>query len=285
MSSYLWQNFLTDASILSRIAQEIKDRFSDLQCTTLIEIWPGKWALTKRIMNITDHMLLIEYDEKMVEHLQGKVLLWKTNAPILIKQDILVWDEADITHFPYGPIDDTLRSKTLVVGNLPYYITSPILRKFFASTACIWAAGVFLVQKEVAEKIVYDAPKKSFLWWLLNYAYRVEYCFSVPPKAFTPPPKVTSAVIRVIPKLDHEIPHLSYTDLILFLDQYSPFKRKTLWASSKIVAKLHKRESELRPEWDKKNLISDMKIFDITPFAKMRLEELGWKEMEKMIAQ
>jgi 16S rRNA A1518/A1519 N6-dimethyltransferase RsmA/KsgA/DIM1 with predicted DNA glycosylase/AP lyase activity len=59
----------------------------------------------------------------------------------------------------------------------------------------------------------------------------------VPPEAFTPPPKVTSAVIRVIPKPLDEIPSLSYSTLLIFLDQYSPFKRKTLGASHKIVSK------------------------------------------------
>ena len=85
-----------------------------------------------------------------------------------------------------------------------------------------------MIQKEVAEKIVATAPKKSFLRWLINYAYTVEYCFSVPPKAFNPPPKVTSAVIRLSPKKEDNIPTLSYDDMLAFLDQYSPYKRKTL---------------------------------------------------------
>lgn len=172
-------------------------------------------------------MLVIEYDEKMVEYLTTKVFADKKSAPRLIHEDILTRDETNSDHFPY-PCDLSQKSQTLVVGNLPYYITSPILRKFFSSTAPTRAGGVFLIQKEVAEKIVHDAPKKSFLRWLINYAYRVEYCFSVPPSAFTPPPKVTSAVIRVLPKTPDGIPSLSYSDLLVFLDQYSPFKRKTL---------------------------------------------------------
>lgn len=120
------------------------------------------------------------------------------------------------------------KEQTLVVGNLPYYITSPILRKFFGSTDAIRAGGVFLIQKEVADKIVYNASKKSFLRRLINYTYYVEYCFSVPSTAFNPPPKVTSAVIRLTPKSIENIPTLSYETMMIFLDQYSPYKRKTL---------------------------------------------------------
>jgi len=73
-------------------------------------------------------------------------------------------------------------SQTLVVGNLPYYITSPILRKFFGYPAKDgtgsqqeFAGGVFMVQDEVGQKLRSDAKKKSYLRWLLNYAYEVKY--------------------------------------------------------------------------------------------------------------
>jgi 16S rRNA (adenine1518-N6/adenine1519-N6)-dimethyltransferase len=68
--------------------------------------------------------------------------------------------------------------KTLVVGNLPYYITSPIFRKFFEDHQ--FTGGVFLIQKEVAEKIMTNAHKKSYLRWLLNNHYEIDYCFTVP---------------------------------------------------------------------------------------------------------
>jgi 16S rRNA (adenine1518-N6/adenine1519-N6)-dimethyltransferase len=99
-----------------------------------------------------------------------------------------------------GAID---RSTTLIVGNLPYYITSPILRQFFEHDSFI--GGVFLIQKEVAEKIMTEAPKKSYLWRLLNNHYDVRYCFTVKPKCFNPPPKVDSAVISLTRKAQGEI--------------------------------------------------------------------------------
>lgn len=86
--------------------------------------------------------------------------------------------------------------QTLVVGNLPYYITSPILRLFFADHTR-FPAGVFLLQEEVAQKIRRDAQKKSYLRWLVNRTHRVRYAFTVKAGSFSPPPKVVSAVIVV----------------------------------------------------------------------------------------
>ncbi len=67
---------------------------------------------------------------------------------------------------------------TIVVGNLPYYITSPIFRTCFEENSFL--GGVFLIQKEVATKIMTNASKKSYLRWLLNNHYTIDYCFTVP---------------------------------------------------------------------------------------------------------
>ena len=266
MSSYLWQNFLTDLQVLDNIATQVKELFSSTDCETLIEIGPGKGALTTRIQDLTSQTLLIEYDDKMITHLKQYKLLSKSTR--VISKDILQRDANNSQDFPF----QTPPENTLVVGNLPYYITSPILRKFFETQKPTRAGGVFLIQKEAAEKIVHNAPKKSFLRWLINYAYKIEHCFDVPPTAFTPPPKVTSTVIRVHPKALDTIPELDYTKLIQFLDLYSPYKRKTLGASSKIVAK-HQA----------KNNNADNIAFDITDYSSQRLEELWWEEMKRII--
>ena len=159
----------------------------------------------------------------MIDYLRINNILSKHTQ--LIHQDILKRDEEVEESLGQKKIE---KSKTLVTGNLPYYITSPILRKFFEGEKTTRVGGVFLIQQEVADKIVHDAPKKSFLRWLINFSYRVEYVFSVPPQAFTPPPKVTSAVIRILPKQESDIPLLDFMKLKTFLDLYSPYKRKTL---------------------------------------------------------
>lgn len=126
------------------------------------------------------------------------------------------------------------------MGNLPYYITSPIFRKFFVDPLIAnggvggGAGGVFLIQHEVAEKIATQATKKSYLWWLLNVYYNVEYCFLVPARCFTPPPNVESAVVKLIKKDTHELTHEQFQRMIQFLDIVSPYKRKTLGKIMKI---------------------------------------------------
>lgn len=172
--------------------------------------------------------------------------------------DVLEWIA------PQEVIDHT----TLIVGNLPYYITSPILRKFFEEKTSQRAGGVFLIQKEVAEKVMRNAPKKSFLRWLINYSYHVEYCFSVSPKAFNPPPKVTSAVIHLIPKGKEDIPSIDFGELYTFLDLYSPYKRKTLSAANKIIKKHNNSDRE----------------YNIASVGHQRLEELGRDDMETILS-
>ena len=254
-------------SVLDAIAAQVHTLYDETKSETLVEIWPGKGALTQLTQDISSQTLLIEYDDKMVNYLHhNHILSWHTK---IVNKDILQRDDTNSQDFPF----QTPQDKTLVVGNLPYYITSPILRKFFETQTPTRAGGVFLIQKEAADKIIHDAPKKSFLRWLINYAYTVEHCFDIANTAFTPPPKVTSTVIRISPKPLNTIPTLDYQKLLQFLDLYSPYKRKTLWASDKIVAK-HRQ----------KNKDSDAIIFDITDFSSQRLEELWWEEMGKIIS-
>jgi 16S rRNA (adenine1518-N6/adenine1519-N6)-dimethyltransferase len=94
---------------------------------------------------------------------------------------------------------------------------------------------VFLIQKEVADKIKTDAPKKSYLWWLVNNYYTIDYLFIVKPKSFRPPPKVDSAVITFTRKEKPELDEMS--GLITFLDHVSYMKRKTLGAIQKKASK------------------------------------------------
>lgn len=248
---------MTDQTIVDRIAHAIKDLYTENNCTTLVEIGPGKGALTERIQSYSSQTLLIEYDQKMVDYLTKHKLLKDTTK--LIHEDVLKRNPQSPDHFPY----QSQSQDTLITGNLPYYITSPILRKFFEIQTPTRAGGVFLIQKEAADKILHNAPKKSFLRWLLNYAYIVERCFDVPAQAFTPPPKVISTVIRLRPKELDDIPHLNYQQLLTFLDLYSPYKRKTLGASQKIITKQQSKKGDQTPI-----------MFDISKYSALRLEEL-----------
>jgi 16S rRNA (adenine1518-N6/adenine1519-N6)-dimethyltransferase len=123
--------------------------------------------------------------------------------------------------------------------------------------------GVFLIQKEVGEKIMTAATKKSYLRWLLNNQYDVFYEFTVPPQAFTPPPKVDSAVVSFVRK---DKPILMKNDdlqkMRRVLDIISPYKRKTLGKIQKLCGSSINIPTYL---WSR------------------RLEELGWNEMKEIL--
>jgi len=251
MSTYLWQNFLTDSTIRHRIADKAQDFYTKNNCESLIEIWPWKGSITKLILNISSDFFLFEKDETLKETLEEVISKKESWNAKIIRWDVL---ESDLGQFKWK------ENKTFVVWNLPYYITSPILRKFFWSGKGEFAWWLFMVQDEVGQKLRFDANKKSYLYWILNYAYEVQYLKTVPAKAFSPAPKVKSCLIWLIKK--KETPRVPFEELVRFLDLFSPYSRKTLSKISKMISK--KWGSFVIPE----NL------------SNKRLEELDWTQLD-----
>lgn len=215
------QHFLHDQCVLDRIESAI-DQFSP---ATVLEIWPGKGALTHRLLHKPYRLVLSEIDRGLQEILEK---LTRDGGATIVRGDIL---QQEVKSDTKGTIlfgwERFVADTTLVVGNLPYYITSPILRKFFFDLT-ILPGGVFLVQKEVAEKIAHDASKKSYLRWLLNMHYRVTIGSTVKASSFSPPPKVMSAVIILEKLASPRLENDQIGRLLAFLELTSPFKRKTL---------------------------------------------------------
>ncbi len=226
MWSYLGQNFLIDTKIQNYIATKIGQIYRDNNLQWIVEIWPWKGAITKKIKDISDNFFVVEKDLKMKEHL-GQIL-----SPDQIKfMDVLETNIQDFLDIDF--------SKILIVGNLPYYITSPIFRKFFWDWKCDFAGWFFMIQDEVGQKIQTIAGKKSYLWWLVNYWYDVIYHKTVWAKSFNPPPKVKSCLVEFKKKKKSE--NIDFEKLVEFLDLYTPFSRKTLWAINKILVKQGKK--------------------------------------------
>ncbi len=208
MGQFLWQHFLSDESVLQQIVDTVtfaKEKFGTPDC---LEIGPGWGALTEFLIPLFQKKVLFEMDERLEKGLKK---ISDDNTQI-IWWDVLV---SDVTSYKWY----------LVVWNLPYYITSPIFRKFFEEkTDFPW--WVFLIQKEVGEKIATTTKKKSYLWWLINYYYTIEYCFTVDKNAFTPPPKVQSAVVMFSKR--EKIPAVPLKRVLVFLEIVSQYSRKTL---------------------------------------------------------
>lgn len=152
----------------------------------MLEIGPGKGALTKHLLPRADRLVAIELDAALADGL--RVAFAAAPNFELVESDVLAVDLAQ-----WGP--------AVVAGNLPYYITSPIIEKVLALGPLLRHA-VFLVQKEVAERLAARPGSRDYGYLTVRTQFlaKVELLFEVPPKAFHPPPKVDSAVVRLTPR-------------------------------------------------------------------------------------
>lgn len=179
----LGQHFLTDPRLLGRIADALACTRDD----TVIEIGPGRGALTEHLLQRAGRVIAIELDRELAPILRER---WKDEPRFsLVEGDVLEQDLGALAGGPY-----------LLAGNVPYNITTPIL--FHAMRRPRPTRAVYLVQKEVADRVV--APPGSDDYGALSVNVQaladVERLFLVGAKSFTPPPKVESAVIRVVPR-------------------------------------------------------------------------------------
>jgi 16S rRNA (adenine1518-N6/adenine1519-N6)-dimethyltransferase len=174
----LGQHFLVKGSILERIAAAACPDHVEL----VVEIGPGRGALTERLLARASRVAAIELDPYLVDHLRRRF----PDRLEVIHQDVLA---ADLSRWPGVPI----------VGNLPYYITSPILEKVVRLD---FPRAVFLMQKEVAERLTASPGSRDYGFLTVQTAVyaRARLLFAVKPTAFHPPPKVDSAVVLLEPQ-------------------------------------------------------------------------------------
>lgn len=191
----LGQNFLSDP----RAAQRIVDALGDVAKRTVIEIGPGKGAMTKLLAQRAGKLIAIEFDRRLTAQLRMDYLRHKHVE--IIEADVLAVDfDTLVRGALHGVSDFTQNERPTadVVGNLPYYITSDILLKLFAFHAN-FRNIVIMVQREVAERIAAEPGTREFgvLTVTTQLYARVENLFTLPPGAFAPPPKVYSTVLRL----------------------------------------------------------------------------------------
>jgi 16S rRNA (adenine1518-N6/adenine1519-N6)-dimethyltransferase len=174
---HLGQHFLNDYSIAEDIVSQL-----EYKNKTTLEIGPGMGVLTQFLTNRDTNLEVVELDRESVFYL-------RLNYPKLkiIEGDFLQLD-----------IDELYQEPISLIGNFPYNISSQILFKAFENRDKITeVVGMF--QKEVAERIAsVKGKKKGILSVLLQAFYNIEYCFTVEPHVFSPPPKVKSGVIKLV---------------------------------------------------------------------------------------
>ena len=208
----LGQNFLKNDTIIEKIVSLFSVTANDL----IIEIGPGRGALTSKLIKLPSKLLCIEIDEDMHFYLDKY--------------------ESNKTHIEYADILQTALKELLkeyqyenlyIVGNLPYYITSPIMEYLIESNINAKEL-VFMVQKEVGKRYSACPGSKDYgyMTLFLNYYYDVKYELDVSKYNFDPVPKVDSAVIKLV--FNNKNYNLDTKKYFVFLKKAFQFKRKTL---------------------------------------------------------
>jgi 16S rRNA (adenine1518-N6/adenine1519-N6)-dimethyltransferase len=179
------QNFLHDKLVLANIAEVIAAQADD----SLVEIGPGLGAMTALLLKSLDRMHVVELDRDLVVRLEK-----------MFNPAKLTIHAGDALKFDFSTIPVAPGKKLRVVGNLPYNISSPLLFHL-AEIAPLVQDQHFMLQKEVVERMVAAPGSKTYgrLSVMLQWRYDMTLMFIVPPTAFDPPPKVESAIVRMVP--------------------------------------------------------------------------------------
>ncbi|MEO7743646.1 MAG: 16S rRNA (adenine(1518)-N(6)/adenine(1519)-N(6))-dimethyltransferase RsmA [Usitatibacter sp.] len=175
------QHFLTDRHYLDGVVRAIDPRPDD----SMVEIGPGTGLLTAELVKVVQHLHVIEIDRDLAAGLRGRY------AP-----GQLAIHEGDALDFDFATLPASLR----VVGNLPYNVSTPILFRIAEHAERIRDC-TFMLQREVVDRMVAapDTADYGRLSVMLQYRFEMERVLEVPPEAFTPPPRVDSAVVCMRP--------------------------------------------------------------------------------------
>lgn len=190
------QNFLVDTGVIDAIVDTIRPQRGE----RMVEIGPGLGALTgpliDRLATPESPLHAVELDRDLIARLTKKF------GPLLELH------AGDALAFDFGSLAAPGDKPSLrIVGNLPYNISSPLLFHLTAFAHCVIDQH-FMLQNEVVERMVAEPGSKAFgrLTVMLQYRYVIDKLIDVPPESFQPPPKVDSAIVRMIPYAPHELP-------------------------------------------------------------------------------
>jgi 16S rRNA (adenine1518-N6/adenine1519-N6)-dimethyltransferase len=233
----------------------IADSLGDVRERTVVEIGPGGGAITEVLSRRAGRLVAIELDRELAPRLRAQFA--DTPSVEVIEADVLAVDL------------DSLRrdeERLLVVGNLPYYITSDILLRLFHFHASI-ARAVVMVQREVADRVAAVPGTRDYgLLSATTQLYaRVERVLTLPPRAFLPPPEVHSTVLRLTMQPRFAELGVERDEFIAFLKQSFAQKRKTLAKNLRAAG------------FDGARVAEALKSAGIPPMA--RAEELGLEPM------
>jgi 16S rRNA (adenine1518-N6/adenine1519-N6)-dimethyltransferase len=214
----LGQNFLHDLNVVRRIVSSLELAATD----TVLEIGCGTGALTRHIVSKPQHFVGVELDKSLFQKLAYQ---YSSPSTHFLSQDILQLDLSELMRRLRQP-----GAKLKVVGNLPYYISSPIIEWLGKQSGMIESATIML-QAEVADRLVALPGSKAFgvLSLIASYYFTVTKLMEVRPGAFRPVPKVSSTVLRLKPNTQWTLHLTEELALFGFIKQSFSQRRKTLW--------------------------------------------------------
>ena len=204
------QNFLVDRATIERIVAAIDPRRDD----HVVEIGPGLGALTGPLLERVEHLHVIELDRDLSARLR------ETYPP-----ERLTVHQGNALRFDF----ETLPAPLRVVGNLPYNVSTPLL--FHVAAAAARCTDLhFMLQQEVVDRMVAEPAHAEYgrLSVMLQYRFRMTRLFTVGSGAFRPAPKVSSAVVRLVPRPVQELSALNQSDLSKVVAKAFSMRRKTL---------------------------------------------------------
>ena len=214
----LGQNFLHDLNVIRRIVSSLELAATD----SVLEIGCGTGALTRHIASKPRQFIGVELDKNLFERLDDQ---YSGSSVLFLNQDIL--------NLELTPLMRRLQlppGRWKVVGNLPYYISSPIIEWLGRQAAMIESATIML-QAEVAGRLIASPGSKEFgvLTLLAGYYFTCRKLMDVRPGAFQPAPKVYSTVVRLEPKTQHRLDLDQELEFFAFIKKSFSQRRKTLW--------------------------------------------------------
>ena len=243
------QNFLVAQGVIKNIIDAIAPQDDE----TIVEIGPGLGALTDPLLQRIRHLHVVEIGRDLIARLRSRY-----------PAERLTIHEGDALEFDFGALKSEGRLK--IIGNLPYNISSPLLFHLVEFSRLV-AEMHFMLQKEVVDRMVAAPGSSDFgrLSVMLQYRYQMDCLFVVPPESFNPPPKIESAIVRMIPRK---------FDLSVGADDTPPcIARDESRFAQVVLAAFSQRRKMLRNTLRAHVTDSELSALNIDPMA--RAEDIG----------
>ena len=216
------QHFLVDSGMIHLIIKAIDPQPQD----ALIEIGPGLGAMTKPLLNCVDAMSVVELDRDLVKFWRDQAIQkLQVHESDALKFDFQAWAKEQKALLQKNAPE----ARVKIVGNLPYNISSPLLFHLMSAVADV-DEQVFMLQAEVVERMAAQHGDSEYgrLSVMLQSKYHMENVLDVPPECFDPPPKVNSAIVKMIPRQDINLTPKEYESLERIVSMAFAQRRKVL---------------------------------------------------------